>query len=65
MRDPTTYRQARRNAAKRHRLDWRNLPFAALKLKHSRATITVRATPLSALGPRKCTTPTPSMHQAL
>lgn len=45
MRDAKTYRTARRNAARKAKYLWRDLPFAELKLRRSSAKIVVRAVP--------------------
>ncbi len=45
MRAAETYRAARRNAAREQGRKWSSLPLAALRLKHSRSEIKVRAVP--------------------
>jgi len=43
MRDGSTYRQARRNAARKRGLDWRTLPQAVLRFKHSKSDAKTRS----------------------
>lgn len=43
MRSALTYRAARKNAAREQKRDWRTVPLAQLKLKHSRSAINVKA----------------------